>query len=54
VGRNKFLTLGFGCEWEEVLEFQREMFSPVFSWVDLYVNVIDLHITREQPNYWDL
>ncbi len=54
VGCNKFLTLGFGCEQEEVLEFQRGTFSPVFSRVDLCVNVIDLHIMREHPNYWDL
>ncbi len=53
-GCNKFLTLGFGCERKEVLEFQRGTFSPVFSRVDLCVNVIDLHIVREHPNYWDL
>ncbi len=28
---NKFLTLGFGCEHEEVLEFQGRTFSPVFQ-----------------------
>jgi len=29
---NKFLTLGFGCEQEEVLGFQGRTFSLVFSW----------------------
>jgi hypothetical protein len=54
VGRNNYLTLGFGCEWEEVLEFQRGTFSPVFGRVNLCVNVIDLHIMREHHNFSDL
>ncbi len=28
---NKFLTFGFGCEWEEVLGFQGIMFFPIFG-----------------------
>ncbi len=36
------------------LEFQRGAFPLVFSRVDLCVNVIDLHMVREHPNYWDL
>jgi hypothetical protein len=27
----KNLTLGFGCEWEDVLGFQGKMFSPIFG-----------------------
>jgi len=30
------------------------MFFSVFSRVDLCVNVIDLRIIRQHPNYWDL
>ncbi len=29
---NKFLTLGFGCEQEEVLGFQGRTFFLVFDW----------------------
>jgi hypothetical protein len=28
---NKFLTLGFGCEWEDVLRFQGRTLSLVFG-----------------------
>jgi hypothetical protein len=29
---NKFLILGFGCEWGKVLRFLRRMFFHVFGW----------------------
>jgi len=38
---NKFLTLGFGCEWEEVLGFQGRTFFPVFGWECLRMTAME-------------
>jgi len=38
---NNFLTLGFGCEHEEVLGFQGRTFSLVFGWERLYAMAME-------------
>jgi hypothetical protein len=37
---NKFLTLGFGCEEEEVLGFQGRRFFLVFGWGCLHMTAM--------------
>ncbi len=44
---NKILTLGFGCEQEEVLGFQGKTFSLVFSWGCLHMRTME---TREKSD----
>jgi hypothetical protein len=38
---NNFLTLGFGCEHEEVLGFQGRTFSLVFGWGCLHTTIME-------------
>jgi hypothetical protein len=40
----------------KILEVSRVVviFLMCMCWVDLCVNVVNLHIMREHPNYWEL
>jgi len=40
LGCNKYLTLGFGCDHEEVLGFQGRMCFLVFSWECLHTTTV--------------
>ncbi len=38
---------------ENPMDFKSEIFSICVCRVDLYVNVVGLHIMKEHPNYWE-